>query len=467
MYSLVRSSSVLILLAALCSGCASQFKPQNEPIKSYNSDHAYRFRTYQRDNDLGETLLILAFSGGGTRASALSYGVMEELKDTRIEIDGVKTRLLDEVDYISAVSGGSFTAAYYGLFGDKLFSDYEKVFLRQSVQGALLWQLLSPGYWWRSLFTRFDRTEMAVEYYDNYIFKGKTFADIPLSRRPFININATDLSQGNRFSFDQDTFDLLCSDLDKFNVARAVTASSAVPVAFPSIVLKNHGGDCDLSESAMFRMLNESKPLDIRQRELVSGLLSYNDSEQHPYIHLVDGGISDNLGLRGVIDGLQLAELENAAQDHTKKVKRVAVILVNAEVRPKRGIDESPNKPSITDTIDAVTNAQIQRYNVESRAILQDQDDRIVRGFQRFGRIPYYFIEVNFQSFTSPSLKEFFNSLPTSLELSNREIDTLIQAGRSLLRNSEEYSEFLENYTTEMPDGHIEIRIDDLTDEDE
>ena len=40
------------------------------------------------------------------------------------------TRVLDEIDAISAVSGGSFTAAYYGVFGEKLFSDYEKVFLR-------------------------------------------------------------------------------------------------------------------------------------------------------------------------------------------------------------------------------------------------------------------------------------------------------------------------------------------------
>jgi NTE family protein len=62
-------------------------------------------------------LLILAFSGGGTRAAAFAYGVLEELAATPVVLGGRPRRLLDEVDLISAVSGGSFTAAYYGLYG--------------------------------------------------------------------------------------------------------------------------------------------------------------------------------------------------------------------------------------------------------------------------------------------------------------------------------------------------------------
>lgn len=64
---------------------------------------------------------MLAFSGGGTRAEALAYGVLEELRDTEVLIDGKPRRLLDEIDLISSVSGGSFTSAYYGLHGDRIF----------------------------------------------------------------------------------------------------------------------------------------------------------------------------------------------------------------------------------------------------------------------------------------------------------------------------------------------------------
>jgi NTE family protein len=66
---------------------------------------------------------MLTFSGGGTRAAALAYGVLETLRDTPIKIDGKTARMLDEVDLISSVSGGSFTSAYYGLHGDGIFEE--------------------------------------------------------------------------------------------------------------------------------------------------------------------------------------------------------------------------------------------------------------------------------------------------------------------------------------------------------
>ncbi|MFZ3138013.1 MAG: patatin-like phospholipase family protein [Thermodesulfovibrionales bacterium] len=81
-------------------------------------------------------LLFVTFSGGGTRAAALSYGVLEELSKTEVVIDGKKRRLLDEIDAISSVSGGSFTAAYYGLFGDRIFEDFESRVLKKKYSGS-------------------------------------------------------------------------------------------------------------------------------------------------------------------------------------------------------------------------------------------------------------------------------------------------------------------------------------------
>lgn len=434
-----------LLLAWVLGGCASVYKPQNEPLDKVEYSGGYRPFSVPRQY-AGNHLVALSFSGGGTRAAALTYGVMQELRDTRIDGAGKRVRLLDETDTISAVSGGSFTAAYYGLFGDRLFEDYEKVFLRRSVQGALIRQLLNPVYWWRSLFSGFDRTEMAVEFYDSTIFKGKRFKDIPLHKRPYIEINATNLKNGQRFSFTQGMFDLLCSDLDDFSVARAVTASSAVPVAFPTVVLENYAPRCQLHTLPEMQAALQQPlvtPQQVIRRERYDEL--YERAAENPYVHLVDGGISDNLGLRAIMErvdsmgGVQQGFVRLGAPQ-----KDVLIILVNAAVKPERPMGAVASKPSIAQTLDAFTDSQMQLYNVETKRLIQERIRADEKRLQAAGLdVKFYFVEVAFESVKSSSLKRLFNSLPTSLELTNKQVDSLIMAGRTLLREHPEFQAFL------------------------
>src|SRR6266550_8876839 len=136
--------SAVILLG---DGCAHY--PENARIEHYDPQSGYRFRNLSHPGNSDSLQVFLAFSGGGTRAAALSYGVLEELARTQIVWEGQHRRLLDEVDYISAVSGGSFTAAYYALYGDRIFDDFENKFLNQNVQGQLMGRMGSPLYWGR------------------------------------------------------------------------------------------------------------------------------------------------------------------------------------------------------------------------------------------------------------------------------------------------------------------------------
>jgi NTE family protein len=92
----------------------------NQPITHVDPDSGYRGKFMGVPGNSDELLLYLTFSGGGTRAAAFSYGVLEELRTTEVTIGEKKRRPLDEVDAISAVSGGSFTAGYYGLFGERI-----------------------------------------------------------------------------------------------------------------------------------------------------------------------------------------------------------------------------------------------------------------------------------------------------------------------------------------------------------
>jgi hypothetical protein len=123
--------SFLVALAALAvlDGCAT--RPINPPITRVDVNTGYTFQTRQKHFKSQENLVVLAFSGGGTRAAAFSYGVLEFLRRTEVVGPlGNKVRLLDAVDVITGVSGGSFTALAYGLYGDNLFADYEQRFLK-------------------------------------------------------------------------------------------------------------------------------------------------------------------------------------------------------------------------------------------------------------------------------------------------------------------------------------------------
>src|SRR6185436_4283715 len=111
--------------------------PVNAPVRGANPQSGDRFQTLVKTNS-DDLLLMLAFSGGGTRAAALSYGVLEELRKTQVGPGGNEHRLLDDVGLISSVSGGSFTAAYYALWGDRIFSEFEPRFLKKRVQTGLL-----------------------------------------------------------------------------------------------------------------------------------------------------------------------------------------------------------------------------------------------------------------------------------------------------------------------------------------
>ena len=129
----------------LLGGCAT--RPVNPPITQ--TDPSWLpLRDAPGASQRKDNLVILAFSGGGTRAAAFSYGVLEFLRRTEIVgPNGNKVRLLDEVDVITGVSGGSFTALAYGLYGDKLFDDYEQRFLKRNVQGEIISRTFSPAYW--------------------------------------------------------------------------------------------------------------------------------------------------------------------------------------------------------------------------------------------------------------------------------------------------------------------------------
>ena len=170
-----------LALVVLLAGCAT--RPVNPPIERVAPDHGYRYQARQAADRDPATLVVVAFSGGGTRAAAFAYGVLEALRDTRFaDATGRERRLLDHVDIVTGVSGGSFTALAYGLYGERLFDEFVPRFLARDVQGELLRRFASPWRWPALAAAGYGRSEIAAELYDEWLFGGATFAD--LARQP-------------------------------------------------------------------------------------------------------------------------------------------------------------------------------------------------------------------------------------------------------------------------------------------
>jgi NTE family protein len=149
------------------------------------------------------------------------------------------------VDLVAGVSGGSFTALAYALYGERLFGEYQDRFLKRNVQGELIQRILNPANWPRLARDGYGRSELAADYYDEILFGGATFSDLMPLDAPVVVVTGTDLSTGARFEFSQDTFDLLCSDLGSVRLARAAATSSAVPVLLSPVTYRNYGGKCN------------------------------------------------------------------------------------------------------------------------------------------------------------------------------------------------------------------------------
>ncbi len=442
----MRSLTYLTLLAlvAIVAGCDAHY-PINAPEKQADVHQGYRLERVKADPDNpGDVLVILTLSGGGTRAASLAYGTMEALRDVSLKIGGRSRTLLDEVDIINAVSGGSIVAAYYAIHRDGLFRDFEEKFLKRDVESELRQEVLAnlP----RLARSRFSRGDLLAEYFDRELFDGATYADLARGNmRPFVVINAAVLSTGARFPFTQGQFDLLCSDLGSVPIARAVAASAALPPYFSAITLQSYAGTCGPAPLPGITTHADAVGNLSRSVRLVEAR-SYLDRSRRPYVHLVDGGLIDNLGLRVAVDFAveQGGFFELVEALGYKEVTHVVFISVNAETDPNYAIDQTPDSPNFWQTLNAL--------KLPGRAHSQDLAEQLRSSFEAWrdeltsrrplsrtstGSAPqFYFIDVSLSAISDETERNSFNSIPTALTLDSATVDRLRAVARKLFMES-------------------------------
>lgn len=415
-----------ILHLGACSTAHYSISP---PLADRAVDSGYTIRNLQAPSNSDSLTIVLALSGGGYRAAALGYAVMELMQETPIRWQGHDRTLMQEVDFISAVSGGSLSAAYYATDPDRFFTEFRERVLGFDLQSALWSRVLSPSGLWRQSSPTYGRGDLLQELLDENIFNGQTFASLP-RRRPIVYVNATDMRFGDRFEFSHEQFSQLCSDLNQVPLARAVAASMAVPVVMSPITLWNHKDRCPV----------EVAPVALTGR-----------SAYGPYIYLVDGGLSDYTGVRAALDNIAVRGglVRNGQVNGFSGVRKRVFIIVNAQVNPAQAEDDSPNTPGLLRQLRSAVDVPIDRYSKSSlvqlaQAIPQWREELRAAGDPASGAEDFHVIELNVMAAPHSLEAEAVKSIPTGLRITREQIESIRRFVRRELAANPEWQRMLE-----------------------
>jgi NTE family protein len=483
----VRARFLALALIAALAACSAEtankplanIPPQGEPQSV--SAVGYRPASLASNDSSPQLLVLVAFSGGGKGSAAFSYGVLRGLRDFRITIEGRERRLLDEVDTIAAVSGGSFPAAYYGLHRDKIFTDFERDFLKRDIDDYVWGVHLLPWRWkWRfnpaelgnwqwwvdpqQTAYSLDVNEEMGNIYDELMFHGATYADLTRSGKPFVLINATDVNYGTVFAFSQDMFDLICSDLSSFPIALAVAASNGYPLLFSPITLENHARECAGREPAWLKRA-ELDGSSSRDRYLAAFARKYRDPSETRYAHLMDGGIADPLGMRYII-GTVLRygdDLDAMRQAGFDRVRRIILISADAVASANAGggrydfrINPLWRQHRVAYPSESVLSARrVEGYNAETLVLAKDELKKFVETLRRLRceqgsvidghpceDVEGYLAHLSFADIPDSRVREELEQIPIALTMADEEVDKLVSMGEMLVRDSATLAEF-------------------------
>jgi NTE family protein len=527
----VRRALVLAAAAALVSGCASLqeiYKPAQTVALTADQVHAgtsctaepasapppYDFEDL-RDCTSPNSLVVFAFSGGGIRSASFGYGALKAAHSAMIP-DAAGSHPLDrDIDIVSGVSGGSFTAAAFANQRDRLFPEkgapdyYRDNFLTRNFFGDLISIYLAPWHWQWMLPGYATNDEMAKVYasVDFSSRKDKlfaaTFGDLAKKGRPLLVIQATDFGNEQPFVFTQNDFDLICSDANEYPVGNAIAASSAFPVLFSPIQLTNHhftaagartSNYCHAHRPAWVdRVLAAGEPDELsRSYVRAKEAESYLPPRREPaagapppakpqFVHLQDGGVTDNVALRGLMNIVAL-NLEGpdpvswgeparsaACRIGLGKIEKILIVAVDGEARSNNQVSSLPYLSDLGLILNVATSAAIDSNGFETMIAAEAMTRKFAAKLEHLDcsdpaaatqpakKVEPYFARVSFQDLADGAqldpgacgkgegvclLGDLARSA-TSLDFAGPQVDALIEAGRSAFLCNPKVGKFL------------------------
>jgi NTE family protein len=459
------------LLAVWLAGCGSlgpRGEPLNQPILGSAEQAFAAGRVSPPEAD--DVVVGLAFSGGGTRAAAFSYGVLQELDRTRIASRTGSHSLLDRVAFVSGVSGGSVLTAYYGLKKRAALDDFRERFLLRdaeenlstSISGVNLMRALGGGV---------NDPSKLSGWLNANLYDGATFADFRKTPGPRVWINASDIYNRTAFVFGEASFISLCSDLAKYPVADAVAASAAVPIVFAPVVIKSYPSQCTDKPPEWVERARRDPNAAPMLRHFANALYRYYDGSVG-YVKLLDGGLVDNFGLSGFTIARLSARTayEPFSPEQAAKLRRFIVIIVDAGRGPAGDWVKTVEGPTGTELVmaaaDTAVAASVNAGFTAFDRIMKDWQGQLIRWrcglsaeLRARARVRANWncndlkIVVERVSFDQLGAERaaVLNAVDTRFKLPADQVDTVIAAGHDALRANPMYQNFLHGIGGQRP----------------
>ncbi len=192
----------------------------------------------------------------------------------------------------------------------------------------------------------------------------------------------------------------------------------------------------------------------------------FRDSTQRPFLHLVDGGVSDNVGMRGVLDTLEISEAlhDAGAPSPLDGKRRVIVFIVNSVSSPPTDWDMSESPPGSVQVLLKATGTPIDAFSFEAVELLRDMAarwttmakvrnsaamaanrDPAVAAALRAPDAQIYAIDVSFAALKDPAERAFLNQQPTTFVLTDEAVDRLRAAAGQIIDDSPEFQRLLKD----------------------
>jgi len=374
---------VIIFLIFSIYGCTPFYVATNKKAEQYPQKTKASFIVEKDRGTKEKTLVVLSLSGGGSRAAYFSAEVMLALEEVFDEIN-----ILKEVDIISSVSGGSLPAAYYVISkddeSDTVVSNREwkkktvRKLMSRRYKTRWFFSWLLPSSFIRYWFTAYDRSDLMAQVLSDNLFDKRPFG-LPLKfkdinpERPYIILNSTNGTTGEfslPYTFTQESFKKINSDINEYEIARAVMATAAFPAAFNYMTLENH-------------------------------------KEKGKFLHVFDGGNSDNLGLLSV---------EEILEKNKKNYKNIVVILVDAYT-PTKGVS-----PSDYDGRKLLDYAVDFNFIDSMNSLLESNRKGLIKNFTESNILnsfnAYVFYHIKFGNVSKDELRKDLYSIKTDFNIS-------------------------------------------------